>query len=577
MISAQSAFRTTLGAVTWACTAAVIFAGVSSLSAHADPAAGDPAAGDPAAGDPADQAMASIHAEAIRADMRFLADDLLEGRGIETQGYGVAARYMASQFEALGLQPAGSAGYLQNVPLRSSRIDEAKATLTWVRAGVPETLTLRQDYIPNVDPLRSETSVQAPVVFVGFGVTAKDQHYDDYEGIDAKGKIVAYIFGAPNFESSLRAHNSSSIVKRRNAVAHGAVGVILVDDPILEKLYSFAMRVREFETPGYHWLDGQGRPNDYFPAILAGASLSMEASKKFFEGSAHSAEQVYGSLSAGKPMSFTLPMVAKIHDASRLGDVVSPNVVAKLEGSDPALKSEYLVYTAHLDHLGIGPEVKGDKIYNGALDNASGSAILIETARAFSQMKPRPRRSILFVAVTAEESGLLGSDYFAHYPTVPAGSLVANVNMDEDAMLWPLRDIVAFGAEHSSLGGVVERAAHRLHLSHSPDPMPQQVVFIRSDQYSFVKQGIPAIFPIAGFKSSDPKIDPAAIFEKWEETRYHQPQDDMEQPGLDFNAAVQYAKFIFLCGYYVTQDPQRPRWNAGDFFGDLYGAGRIPN
>jgi hypothetical protein len=184
-------------------------------------------------------------------------------------------------------------------------------------------------------------------------------------------------------------------------------------------LYSFAKRVRQIETPQYSWLDSQGRPNDYFPEILAGASLSMDASKKFFEGSGHSAEQVYGSLTAGKPMSFTLPMVAKIHSAARLGDVVSPNVAAKLEGSDPALKSEYLVYTAHLDHLGIGPEVKGDKIYNGALDNASGSAILIETARAFSRMKPRPRRSILFVAVTAEESGLLGSDYFAHYPTVP--------------------------------------------------------------------------------------------------------------------------------------------------------------
>jgi hypothetical protein len=562
MISMHGAIRMTSGSVICGWTAVVMLAGSFSPSAHADPA---------------DQAMASIRAEAIRADMRFLADDLLEGRGIETQGYGVAARYMASQFEALGLQPAGSAGYLQNVSLRSSRIDEAKATLTWVRAGVPESLTIRQDYIPSVDPLRTETSVEAPVVFVGFGVTSKDQHYDDYAGIDAKGKIVAYIFGAPQFESSVRAHNSSGIVKRQNAVAHGAVGVIGVDDPGLEKLYSFAKRVKNIETPGYNWLDSQGRPNDYFPDILAGVSLSMEASKKFFEGSGHSAEQVYASLNAGKPMSFSLPMIAKIHSATRLGDVMSPNVVAKLEGSDPVLKSEYLVYTAHLDHLGIGAAVKDDKIYNGALDNASGSAILIETARAFGQMKPRPRRSILFVAVTAEESGLLGSDYFAHHPTVPASSLVANVNMDEDAMLWPLRDIVAFGAEHSSLGVVVERAAQRLHLSRSPDPMPQQVVFIRSDQYSFVKQGIPAIFPIAGFKSSDPKIDPAAIFEKWEETRYHQPQDDMDQPGLDFDAAVQYSKFIFLCGYYIAQDSQRPHWNAGDFFGDLYGGGRIPN
>ena len=552
----HSAIRTTASSAVRAWAVVTLVAGGFSPAVHADPA---------------DQAMASIRAEAIRGNMRFLADDLLEGRGIETQGYGIAAQYMASQFEALGLQPAGDAGYLQNVTLRSSRIDEGKVTLAWVRSGVPETLTFRRDFISSSDPLRSETSVEAPVVFVGFGVTAQDQHYDDYQGIDAKGKIVAFIFGAPDFESSLRAHNSSGVVKRRNAVAHGAVGVIVVDDPGLEKLYSFAKRANNLATPEYHWLDREGRPNDYLPEILAGVSLSMEASEKLFEGSGHSAQEVYASLSAARPMSFSLPLVAKIHSASRLGDVVSPNVVAKLEGSDPALKSEYLVYTAHLDHLGVGPAVQDDKIYNGALDNASGSSILIETAHAFSRMKPQPKRSILFVAVTAEESGLLGSDYFAHHPPVPASSLVANVNMDEDAMLWPLRDIVAFGAEHSSLGGVVQRAAKRLNLSRSPDPMPEQVAFIRSDQYSFVKQGIPAIFPIAGFKSSDPKINPESIFEKWEETRYHQPQDDMQQPGLDFNAAVQYARFIFLCGYYIVQDPQRPRWNAGDFFGDLYG------
>jgi hypothetical protein len=519
----------------------------------------------------ADQAMASIRPEAIRAEMRFLADDSLEGRGIETHGYAVAAKFMASEFEALGLEPAGKSGYFQDVPLRSMRTDEANTSLTWMRAGTPETLIFRQDYIAGGDPVRAETSVEAPVVFVGYGVTAKDRGYDDYEGIDTKGKIVAMLFGAPKFESSLKAHNSSSVIKRKNAAAHGAVGVITLDDPILEHLYSFNMRVRDLAHPQYRWLDADGKPNDHFPELLAAVSLSMEATKKFFAGSEHSAEEVYESLAMGKRISFTIPLVAKIHTATRLGDVVSQNIVAKLPGSDPTLKSAYLVYTAHLDHLGIGQPVQGDKIYNGALDNASGSAVLIETARAFSRIEPRPKRSILFVAVTAEESGLLGSDYFAHYPTVPKSALVANINMDEDVMLWPLRDIVAFGAEHSSLGGVVEKAAKRLSLSASPDPMPQQVAFIRSDQYSFVKQGIPAIFPIAGFTSSDPKIHPAEIFENWESTRYHQPQDDMDQPGLDFDAAVHYARFVFLCGYYVAQDARRPRWNTGDFFGDLYG------
>jgi Zn-dependent M28 family amino/carboxypeptidase len=174
------------------------------------------------------------------------------------------------------------------------------------------------------------------------------------------------------------------------------------------------------------------------------------------------------------------------------------------------------------------------------------------------------------LSVTGEEAGLLGSDYFAHNPTVNKSSVVANINMDEDVMLWPLRDIVAFGAEHSSLDAVVQKAAARLGLSESPDPLPEEVVFIRSDQYSFVKQGVPAIFPVAGFKSDDPKIRPAEIFKNWEETRYHQPQDDMDQPGLDFDAAAKYARFVFLCGFLITEDSERPTWNKGDFFGEHY-------
>jgi len=368
----------------------------------------------------------------------------------------------------------------------------------------------------------------------------------------------------------LKAHYSSWELKLQNAAAHGAVGVIFLNDPVFEQLYSFKEQVRDLSFPELRWLDKQQRPNDYFPELKGGAFLSMEATKKFFADSPHSAEEVFAAIKAGKPMSFVTPITAKIHNVTGLQDVASRNVVAKLEGSDPTLKNEYVVYSAHLDHLGIGESVKGDSIYNGALDNASGSAILLEVARAFSGMKTRPRRSIVFLSVTGEEAGLLGSDYFAHYPTVNKSAVVANVNMDEDAMLWPLRDIVAFGAEHSSLDTVVKKAAARLGLSESPDPMPEEVVFIRSDQYSFVKQGIPAIFPVAGFKSDDPKIKPADIFKNWEQTRYHQPQDDMDQPGLDFDAAVKYARFVFLCGFLITEDSQRPTWNKGDFFGDHY-------
>lgn len=526
-----------------------------------------------AGADAADQAMATIRPEAIRGDIRFLSDDLLEGRGTATRGHELAAKFMATQFESLGLQPAGDNGtYFQNVPLRSMRPDPAKSTLTLSRAGQEETLVFAKDFLSFGDPARAESSVDAPVVFVGDGVTAPEQHYDDYQGIDAKGKIVAIMSEAPNFESSLKAHYSSSEVKARNAVAHGAVGILILDDPTLEGLYPFSEQVRDLSFPQFRWLDKQGRPNDYFPELKAAAFINIEATKKFFAGTAHPAEEVFAAVKAGKPISFAVPITARIHNASKMEDAHSPNVVAKFEGSDPVLKNEYLVYSAHLDHLGIGTAVQGDSIYNGALDNASGSAMLLEVARAFTRMHPPPRRSILFVSVTGEEAGLLGSDYFAHYPTVAKNSIVANVNTDEDLMLWPLQDIIAFGAEHSSLNGVIQRAADRMHLSQSPDPMPEEVIFIRSDQYSFVKAGIPAVMPSPGFKSTDANIKPLDIFKTWEATRYHQPQDDMAQPGLDFDAAAQYARFVFLCGYFITTDTQRPAWNKGDFFGELYGA-----
>jgi hypothetical protein len=525
-----------------------------------------------AAGDQVDTALQSIRPEAIRGDMRFLSDDSLEGRGTGERGHEIAAKFMAAEFEAMGLAPAGEAGtYFQAVPLRSARVDEARTTLTLTLSGQTQQLVFRQDFISAGDPGRAESTVEAPVVYVGFGVTAPDQNYDDYKGVDARGKIAAFVFGAPDFDSAVKAQYTSTVVKKANAVAHGAVGMILLYDPRLEAMYSFQHNASALSFPQMAWLDKENQPSDYFPALKGTAALSLPEARKFFEGSGHTADEVFEAAKAGKSLAFSMPLTARIHNQTELKDVSSPNVVAKLEGSDPVLKNEYLVYSAHLDHLGIGEPVNGDKIYNGALDNASGCAILLEIARAFAKMNPRPKRSILFLAVTGEEKGLLGSDYFAHFPTVSKAAIAANVNADEDLMLWPLRDIIAYGAEHSSLEGVVERAAARLQLSVSPDPAPEETIFIRSDQYSFVKQGVPSVFPVAGFKSNDPAIDPAAIFKKWEQTRYHEPQDDMQQPGLDFDQAVKYAQFIYLCGWLITQDAARPAWKAKDFFGERYG------
>jgi hypothetical protein len=479
---------------------------------------------------------------------------------------------MASEFEGMGLEPAGEDGtYFQSVPLRSARPDEEHTTLTLVRGRKEQALIFRQDFLTLGDPGRADTSVEAPVVYVGFGVTAPEQGYDDYAGVEAKGKIVAYLSGAPSrFESTLRAHFSSGEEKAANAAAHGAVGMILLDSPDLEQLYSFKHRVSDLAFPDLRWLDARGHPNDYFPELRGTARLSMEATARLFEDCGKSPEAIYAAAKEGKPSSLPLPVTAKIRIVSKLADIHSPNVVARLPGSDPKLRTEYLVYTAHLDHLGIGAPVNGDRIYNGAFDNASGSACLLEIARAYSQMRPPPRRSILFVSVTGEEAGLLGSHYFAHYPTVAKDALVANINMDGGGLLWPMEDVTARGAEHSTLAAAVHEAAARLNLDVSPDRHPERVLFIRSDQYSFVKQGIPSLIPSAGMKSSNPKFKPDEIITRWRDTTYHQPQDDMSQP-FDFGSGEKFARFSFLVGYLVAQQNEKPAWNPGDFFGEHYG------
>ncbi len=520
--------------------------------------------------------MAAIRPQAIRAHMGFLADDLLAGRGTATRGYDVAARYVAAQFAAMGLKPAGDDhSFLQYVPFRTAHADESKSTLSLTATGdkgskSPIALKYREDFLLRGDFGRQSVAVTAPVVFVGYGITAPSEHYDDYEHIDAKGKIVALIFGAPKFDSALKAHYTSSLQKIKNAIAHGAVGMIVVDDPVLEGLYPFSKRVRDLRTPDFRWLDPQGAAHNFFPQIKGVAQLNVDATRRLFDGAAYSAEQVFEAAKSGRPPAFDLPLIATIETVTQSREVRSPNILATLEGSDPGLAHEHVVYSAHLDHLGVSESAAGDGIYNGALDNASGIAIMLETARVLSQMNPRPRRSILFLAVTAEEDGLLGSDYFANNPTVDKRSIVANVNVDEDKMLWPVRDVVVYGADHSSLGRVVQAAATRLQLAVSPDPEPEQVIFVRSDQYSFVQQGVPSIMPNPGFKSLDPAIDPHALSEKWEKTRYHEVGDDMSQPGLDFESAATFARFVYLCGYLIAEETQRPTWNPGDFFGIQY-------
>ena len=519
-----------------------------------------------------DGAFSAIHPETIRADMAFLADDLLEGREPGSPGYRVAAAYVAARFSGLGLRPGAADGtYFQQVPLRSVRVEPQRSTFS-VRSGQEEyPLVLGQDVILDADPGRSDVDVEAQLVFVGYGISAPDKHYDDYAHMNVRGKIVVALYGAPEtFEPAVRAHYSEQTVKHSIAAAHGAIGFLNLYSEDFESRFPFEKMARSVDSASYAWLDPAGMPNDYLPQIKASGFVAIPAAKNLLLGTSRSAKSIYALAKAGRLKPFPLAAHVVIHTATISSDLRSPNVVAVLEGSDAALKQEYLVYSAHLDHVGVGPAVNGDAIYNGALDNASGVAAVLSIAEAFSHATERPRRSILFVAVTGEESGLLGSDFFAHYPPVPVTSLVADLNFDGGVPLWPIADICPYGAEHSTLLETLRGAAAEVHLNVSPDPHPEEVMFIRSDQYSFVRQGIPAAFVSEGIVSSDPTVDVNKRLAEWWATTYHEPSDDMNQPNLNFDSAAVLVKLSFLAGWSIANESRRPQWINGDFFGRTF-------
>ena len=514
----------------------------------------------------------SITAEGLRAHVRFLSDDLLEGRGTGTRGHEIAARYSAAQFESMGLKPGSDDGtFFQQVHLRQVIFNTGQSSFSLTTNGNEEQQVLEKDWYSPGDSLRTDTSAEGQVVFVGFGLTAPELKHDDYAGVDVKGKIVAYFPGAPaSWESSLHAYYSSTYLKAKTAAEHGAVGVIGMWSPPLEKSFSWERAVRNYKFPGFKIVDKNGRPNDSYEQIRAGAAIPLPRVKQLLASANKDAEQLYKEADEGKVQSFELPVTAKIHLVSQHKDSTSPNVVAVLPGSDPKLKGEYLVYSAHLDHLGISAPDKGDSINNGAYDNASGSACLIEIARAFSRMKPAPKRSLIFVNVTGEEKGLLGAYYYSLNPTVAKDSIVADINMDELASLFPLKDVVGLGVEHSSLQNDLKAVASQMGFEISPDPFPDENDFIRSDQFPFVRAGIPSLYVTPGMKSTDPKVDGKAIYMNWLQNIYHTPHDEITLP-FDWASNARLAKLDFLIGQRVANAPQRPTWNKGDFFQQKFG------
>ena len=517
-------------------------------------------------------ALGEIRPEALDHHIRVLADDSLEGRAPGTRGFSGAAQYVETSLSALGLDPAGIDGtYQQPVPLRESLVIEEGSSMRISSPSGVEELEYGADFYLSPDPLRETVSVsEAAVAFVGYGVSAPGLGYDDYADIDVEGKIVAYLTGAPPaFPSNERAYYSSGATKQSEAIARGAVGILSFTYPG-DPRFRWEVNLARSKRGSFAWLDDDGNPNRGDLAILGSASLTHPAARTLFAGAPKPIEEAFSAAAESTPQAFDLATRVSIGTTSSHRRVDSWNVIARLEGSDPVLRDEHVVYIAHVDHFGIGVEVDGDAIYNGAHDNASGTSIVLEIARAFASLETKPRRSVLFLIPTAEEWGLLGSDYFVENPTMPGSSLVASFSLDMPFLFHPLRDIVPYGAEHSTLASPVRAASEHLGLAIGPDPIPEQVLFIRSDHFSFVRRGIPSLFIKSGFETGDPNLDGGAINTAFRQNLYHTPFDEVDQ-GFDFEAGAAHTRVNFLTGYIIAQETARPAWNPGDFFGELFG------
>lgn len=510
----------------------------------------------------------------FRSHVEFLASDLVEGRNPGTRGYDIAALYVAEQFRALGLKPAGENGtWYQTVKLQERRFGDAGASLTITGAdGAARRFANADNVLLGPSALETSTVFDAPVVFVGFGMDDPAQGFNDYRGLDVRGKIVVALSGSPKgTPSEIGAHLNNEKAKR--AGRRGAIGFVTIDTEITEKAFRWEKRTANADQPRYTWIRTDGTPEISAPGIRASGFLNRPAAEALFAGQRRTLAQIRAEADkpGGRPKGFALKGRMGFDISSAHRTLTSPNVAAMLPGSDPVLKDEVVLIMGHLDHFGVRPDRIGDQIYNGALDNASGISAVIETARAFVDAGQPPKRSVLFLAVTAEERGLLGSEYFAEYPTVPLERIAGVVNIDMPILTYDFGDIIAYGADSTTLGESVRRAAAGIGVTLTPDPQPEQGIFTRSDHYSLVKKGVPSIFLKTGPADVHGEASGAAADRDFRLNRYHEPTDDLAQ-SIDWVVGAKFTRVNWLIAREIADAPERPRWYQGDFFGNLFAA-----
>jgi Zn-dependent M28 family amino/carboxypeptidase len=510
--------------------------------------------------------MQKIDPERIRAHVRFLSHDLLEGRGTGQRGGDIAAEYIGTQFALYGLKPAGDSGsYLQKVPMVGiTPAAETTFSLVPSKGAVTDLKPLEQ-YVAYDQTQQPQSDVDAEIVYVGYGIEAPEYKWDDYKGTDVRGKVLLMLVNEPPsddvnfFKGKALTYYGRWTYKYEEAARKGAVGAILIHQTEMASYPWEVVRNSNSGEKSYLKLDGA-------PKLKVASWIRFDPAKQMAVAAGMDLDQMIVDARSRDFHPVTLPVRLKAHIVSKIRPFESNNVLAMLPGSDHKLKSEAVIYTAHYDHLGIRPDMPGDNIYNGANDNATGCGILLEIARAYSEATQRPRRSMLFASVTAEEQGLLGSEYLSKHPPIPAGRISLDLNYDDVPPLGSPEEVEVSGSERTTFYPVVEAMAKNFRLKIRPDSRPEAGHYYRSDHFSLARVGIPAFSVNEGtkYKGHDAAWGTQQA-EEYTKKHYHQPSDEYHS-SMDFTGDAAMARFGFALGWEAASQSKLVGWQKGDEF-----------
>lgn len=511
-------------------------------------------------------AMQTISPDHIRWHVRYLSHDLLEGRGTGQRGGDIAAEYIATQFAEYGLKPAGDNGsYLQKVPLVGITTLPATQFSIVPKQGEPVDLKPLDDYVAYDQMQQAESNIDAEIVYVGYGIVAPEYNWDDYKDIDVRGKVLLMLVNEPPsddpsfFKGKALTYYGRWTYKYEEAARKGAAGVILIHQTEMASYPWEVVRNSNSGEKSYLKLEG--------PALKVASWVQLDVARKIVATTP--GMDLDKMMSDARSRDFhpvNLSAKLKAHMVSKVRNFESNNVVGMLTGSDRNLRDQAILYTAHYDHLGIRPDMPGDNIYNGAEDNATGCGILLELARAYGAAKERPARSVLFAAVTAEEQGLLGSEYLGKHPPIATGKIALDLNYDDIKPLGAAEEVEVAGAERTTFYPWVEATAKEFRLNIRPDARPDAGHYYRSDHFSLARVGIPAFSINEGikFKGHDEAWG-AAQYQEFNEKHYHQPSDEYHAE-MDFTGDSAMARFGFALGWEAATFSKMIGWQKGDEF-----------